>query len=336
MKTKFAYIIASIIIIAFIVISIVMTPNQPVSRTYFYLGTVIDITLYEENEKVFNDISDLILKYDNLFSRNISSSDVSKLNESGRLAVNDETLLLIESSIKYSELSNGYFDITINPIVELWDIGTENANVPNENDIQNALDYVGYNYILHQNNDVLLQSGISIDLGGIAKGYITDQIVNLLKENNIERALINLGGNVYAVGSNPEKGDWQIGIRHPELERSDAILKLALQNKSIVTSGIYERFFEDNNIIYHHIFDPYTGYPMDNNLLSVTIISESSLDGDALSTAIFNLGIEEGFKLADSLAIDVIFITKNREVIASKEIKDHLELLDNQYTLEYK
>ncbi len=336
MKTKITYIITSIIIIAFIVISIVSTPNKPVSRTYFYLGTVIDITLYEDNEEVFNNISDLILKYDNLFSRNIVSSDVSKLNDSGRLSVNDETLSLIESSIKYSELSNGYFDITINPIVELWDIGTENANVPSNIDIQSALSNVGYNYILHQKNDVILKSGTSIDLGGIAKGYITDQIVNLLKDNNIERALINLGGNVYAVGSNPEKEDWQIGIRHPELERSDAILKLSLQNKSIVTSGIYERFFEDNNQIYHHIFNPYTGYPMDNNLLSVTIISESSLDGDALSTALFNLGIEEGLLLADSLEIDAIFITKDKEIVASKNIKDYLELLDNQYTLEYK
>ncbi|MCH4890556.1 FAD:protein FMN transferase [Acidaminobacter sp. JC074] len=335
MKNKIIYVLSSIVIIGFIIVSVLSSPSEPVSKTYYYLGTVIDITLYEDNEQVFQDISDLILKYDNLFSRNIPTSDISKLNESGRLTVDEETFSLIHSSVQYSELSDGYFDITINPIVELWDIGGDNPNVPSDEAIQDALKNVSYKHILYQNNEVLLKSGTSIDLGGIAKGYITDQIVNLLKNNQIEKALINLGGNVYALGSNPEDEDWQIGIRHPELERADAILKLSLQNKSIVTSGVYERFLEDQGQIYHHIFDPFTGYPMDNNLLSVTIISDQSLDGDALSTACFNLGTEKAFELADSLGIDIIVITKDHEAIVSKNLKDHLELLDDQYTLTF-
>lgn len=336
MKKKLPYLFSVIILIGFIVFSMFNQPKKSTTRTYFYLGTVIDITLFEDDEALFKEVSDLILNYDNMFNRNIQSSDIYKLNKTGHSMVSDETLYLIQQSIEYSKLSNGYFDITINPIVDLWQIGTEQARIPSENEIEEALAKISYENIIIQGNEVTLLNGATLDLGGIAKGFITDKIKEHLIEHSQEKALINLGGNVYALGTSSTDENWNIGIRHPELKRSDVLLKVSLEDKSVVTSGIYERFFEENNQLYHHIFNPFTGYPMENNLLSLTIISDQSIDGDALSTAFFNIGLEEAFLLAEDIDIKIIVVTKDKKVILSKDLSKTVELFDKTYTLEKK
>lgn len=334
MKKKLPYVLSVIILIAFIVFSVFNQPKKSVTKTYFYLGTVIDITLFEDNESLFREVSDLILKYDNMFNRNIQSSDIYRLNEKGTYEVSDETLYLIRQSIEYSDLSEGYFDITINPIVNLWQIGTEDAKVPSSSDINDELKKVSYENISIKGNEITLLNGATLDLGGIAKGYITDEIKRLLVEHSQEKALINLGGNVYALGTSSTNENWNIGIRHPELNRSDALLKVTLTDKSVVTSGIYERFFEENNVLYHHIFNPFTGYPIENNLLSLTVISDKSIDGDALSTALFNVGLAEAFIIAEEINVEIIVVTKDKRVIISNSLSDKIEIFDKTYTLE--
>ena len=337
MKKKILYALSVIILITMIVMS--MINNQPakqVSKTYFYLGTVIDITVYDTNDDlILEDISNLILKYENMLSRNILSSDISKLNQStGPITVSEETYLLIKEAITYSEVTKGYFDITINPIVDLWAIGTEEANVPIDEDIEQALKAVDYkNIVLLENNQVELLNGASIDLGGIAKGFIADEIANLLEKNHIEKALINLGGNVFAIGSSIEDTPWNIGIRHPIDNQSNVLLKVMLSNKSVVTSGIYERFLELDGATYHHIFDPYTGYPMDNELLSLTVISDESIDGDALSTGLFNLGLEKAFQKASELSVDLIVVTKDNKIYITPYLSDKITVFDENYQL---
>jgi thiamine biosynthesis lipoprotein len=294
------------------------------SSTFFYMGTVIDITVYNvEDDTILSEVSDLILKYDNMFSRHINSSEISQLNESGQLEVSDDTKLLIEKSLMYSQISDGYFDITINPIVELWSIGDVGAKVPTEKEIILALEKVGYENIYIDGQTILL-NGTTIDLGGIAKGFIADKIVALLEENNVDKALINLGGNVYALGSSQLDEDWNIGIRTPSFDEPGVLLKLMLKNKSVVTSGVYERYLEKDGQIYHHIFNPFNGYPMNNELLSLTVISNQSIDGDALSTALFNLGLNEAFSLSNKLGVEIIAVTRENDVYISQSLESKM------------
>ena len=336
MKKKILYILSVILLLMFIIFSMINQQNNEFSRTFFYMGTVIDITVYDvKDDSILDEVSDVILKYDNMFSRHIKSSEISKLNETGELEVSAETKYLIEAAIKYSQLSNGYFDITINPIVELWSIGETTAKVPTEEDIILALDHVGYDKITIEDHTVTLNN-TTIDLGGIAKGFIADEIADLLRENNIEKALINLGGNVYALGSSSSNQDWNIGIRTPSFNEPGVLLKLMLQDKSVVTSGVYERYLEVDSKIYHHIFDPFTGYPMDNDLLSLTVVSDQSIDGDALSTALFNLGLEEAFILSNQLGVEIIVVTRDNEVYVQSSLESKLELLDTTYKLKIK
>ena len=176
---------------------------------------------------------------------------------------------------------------------------------------------------------------MKIDLGGIAKGYAADKIYKYLKEDeNLENALINLGGNIRILGNKEKNQPFSIGIQDPTKPRGNSIGNIKVSDKSVVTSGIYERYLEKNNKIYHHMLNPHTGYPFENNLSSVTIISDKSIICDALSTTTFGLGIEKGLKLIESLDnVDAIFVTKDKKIYLSSNLKDKLNLTDNSFTI---
>lgn len=318
---KIITILLGILIVSYLIYNAFFNRVQAYKKTFFYLGTVIDITLYEEAENVFDQIEESIQKYDQMFDRNNPESDVYKLNHH-QGTIHEETLYLLNKSIDYSQISKGYFDITINPIVDLWQINTDNAHIPDQIEIDSALERVDYRNIDLENYDF---NGSTIDLGGIAKGFIADEIKKVLVENDIENALINLGGNVYAHGESISGGNWSIGIRNPYPNENNAILKIMVSDASVVTSGIYERFFEVDGKIYHHIFNPFTGYPIDNNIISLTVISDQSIDGDALSTSLFALGLEEAFSLADQLDVNIIVITNDNTIYVSEDLKDIFE-----------
>lgn len=331
MKEKIISALVGLLIVGFIIFS--MFSNQTESSytaTYFYLGTVIEITVFDEDDQKHLDaIEDMILSYDLQLDRLKENSDIALLNGRHISEVKPTTYSLIEDALYYSQLTSGYFDITINPIIELWGFGTEEQQVPSDGDIKEKLAYIGYEGIHLDDGQVTLDDGTSIDLGAIAKGFIADEITVYLKENNVERALINLGGNVYALGTSTKDAPWSIGIRHPY--DSGAILKINTSNRSVVTSGITERFFEEDGKTYHHIFDPYTGYPIENNLVSLTVVSTSSIQGDALSTGLFTLGIEEAFRIANMEGVEIIIITKDKEIYASEGLE--LEVFDDSYLI---
>ena len=175
---------------------------------------------------------------------------------------------------------------------------------------------------------------MEIDLGGIAKGYAADKIAEYLKEENVESAIINLGGNVYALGEKDKNTAFKVGIQDPTNERGNSIGSINVSNESVVTSGIYERYIKKDGVIYHHMIDPSTGYPFDNNLSSVTIVSSSSIIGDGLSTTTFGLGLEKGMKLIESIDnTDAIFITKDKKVYTTSNLKGKLNLTDDDFKL---
>lgn len=292
--------------------------EEPISKQGFLLDTVIQITLYDtENESLLDESFAICEKYEQLLSRTIASSDVSRINEANGkpVTVSDETIALIQKSLTYSELSDGAFDITIAPLSSLWDFKDQKA-VPDSNDIEEARKLVDYHAIRIDGNSVTLTNPeASIDLGAIAKGYIADKIKEYLVSENVKSGLINLGGNVLTIGTKPDGSAWNIGIQKPFDEQNAAITSVHLSDESVVTSGVYERYFKQDGIIYHHILDAKTGYPYQNGLLGVTIISKESVDGDALSTTCFALGLEKGMELIRSLPdVDAIFITDDYQL----------------------
>ncbi|MCT4688000.1 FAD:protein FMN transferase [Vallitalea sp.] len=314
--------------------------NKKMSDETFLLGTLVKVTIYGENvnEKDFDGIFKIISDIESKVSRNISTSEISKINnnEIEEIKLSKDTFNIIKKGLYYSKLSEGRFDITIAPLVSLWGIDTEDARVPAQKEIKEVLKKVNYkNLFLDEENLTLhIKKDTQIDLGGIAKGYIADKVSKYLKQSKMENAIINLGGNILTVGNKPNGDSWKIGVRNPFNKRGREIGVVAIGQKSLVTSGIYERYLEEDGVKYHHILDPYTGYPVENDLAGVTIISDYSVDGDGLSTVIFSMGLEEGYKLVDNINnVDAIFITKNKEVYVTKEAGKIFQLTDSNYKL---
>lgn len=278
--------------------------TKPLARQGFMLDTVISISLYDnQDDAILDGAFALCEEYEQLFSRTISTSDVYRINHSdgAPVEVSDATAELLCIALEYARLSGGAFDPTIEPLVTLWNIMADEPHVPDASAISAALARVDWTKVSVDGNVVTLQAGMGLDLGGIAKGYIADKLREYLSENGVDSALINLGGNVLTLGGKPDGSNFTIGVQKPFGQNSDILGACRLKGMSVVTSGIYERYFVENDRLYHHILDTKTGYPVENGLYSVTIISPTSTDGDALSTICFALGSEDGMALIETL-----------------------------------
>lgn len=315
--------------------------SEPLSQSELLMGTVVTVTLYDSNnqeilDKVFNKVKDL----ESILSINENGTLVDEINaEAGikPVKVDEDTYTIVKKGIEYSKLSNGLFDISVGPIVKLWNIGLPDAKVPTQEEIDEKLPLIGYNDIELNETDrtiYLKRKGMMIDLGGIAKGYTADVISDILTEEGVKSAIIDLGGNVFTHGKKINGDDWKIGIQNPFSERGGIVGTLTTSNKSIVTSGIYERYIEKDGVKYHHILSPYTGYPYDNEIAGITIVSDISADGDALSTSVFAMGVEEGMKFVNSIdGIDAIFVTKDNKVYITDGLRSIFNLSNSDFTL---
>ncbi|HHT24147.1 MAG TPA: FAD:protein FMN transferase [Clostridiaceae bacterium] len=295
----------------------------------FLLNTHCEIILYDENDKnLIYDTFDICRDYENRLSCKISSSEISQLNHRTINQVSDSTAKLLQEALTYSALSDGALDISIGAVTNLWDFTSDSKIVPSQENIQKALKSVNYQNIQLINNRVIISNAeTQIDLGAIAKGYIADQMKAYLVEQGVNSAIINLGGNVLCIGTKADNAGFTIGIQKPFEEGHIAGVHLDDFYQSVVTSGIYERFFEKDGIFYHHILDPETGMPINNNLASVTIISEESTTGDALSTACFVLGINKGIELINSLDnVHAIFLDQDGNLYFSENISEELKI----------
>lgn len=290
--------------------------NEKISVTGIYFDTVVKIDTWGAKASTLEECKKICENYENLFSNKIETSEISKINASAGnpVEVSQETIDLISMGLHYSELSSGKFDITIAPLSDLWNF-TDNPEhvIPDTAAIEAACAHVDYRTI--QIDDTastvtLLDPQAKIDLGGIAKGYIADQLKAYLKQEGVEHALINLGGNVLALGTSYDGSPFRIGIQKPFDKQNASIDIVEINDRSVVSSGVYQRYFEEDGTLYHHILNPETGCPYENNLLQVTIISDTSADGDALSTCCFALGLEEGSALIESLDnVQAVFVT---------------------------
>ena len=345
-RKKLISIFLGALLIISLIYSISINRNEEsISNTYYNLGTINEVTLYDVNkktgEKILEECGSILMDIDNKMSNTIKSSDVSKINKNAGKAytkVSKDTYYVIKKSIEFSNISNDTFDISVGPLIDLWSIGTDNAKVPNKEEIENILPLVDYSKILLNDENLsvkLSEENMKIDLGGIAKGYAADKIYDYLKSENIKSAIINLGGNILTLGSKNNDQPFSIGIQDPTMPRGNSIGNIKVTNKSVVTSGIYERYIEKDNKIYHHMLNPHTGYPFENNLNSVTIVSDESIICDALSTTTFGLGLDNGMKLIESLDnVDAIFITKDKKIYLSSNLKDKFNLTDTSFSIE--
>jgi len=318
------------------------------SEDIFALNTWVNIRIYagKNGPDILDKAIKRIEEIESRMSVTIQDSDVSRINSSAGkqpVKVHDDTFEVIKKALKYAEMSNGVFDITIYPIVKLWGITSEHPRMPTDAEIQDKLKLVDYrNVVLDEKGKTvyLKEPGMGIDLGAIAKGYAADEVARILKEEGVVHALINMGGNVVAMGGKPNGKPWRIGIQDPRadgVQRHIAIIEI--MDGSVVSSGDYERYIVDvykrTGKRYHHIFDPSTGYPANSGLMATTVVAPYSIDADALSTTVFIMGAEKGLEIVEGLeGIDALAITLDKKIYASKGLKEKLIVTDKEYELQ--
>ncbi|WP_347489895.1 FAD:protein FMN transferase [Desulfoscipio sp. XC116] len=316
--------------------------QEPYTAQDFLLDTEITITIEDSRAPeicaaIFQRIAEIEKKM-TLFSED---SELAKLNaQAGLKAVKTsaDTHYVLTRAITISTLTQGAYDPTIGPLVKLWNIGSGLAVIPGEADIQRAISLVDGNSLQISNNGhtaMIARPGQVVDLGGIAKGYAGDEAKRILLEHGVRQGIINLGGNVMAVGAKKDGAPWRVGIQNPLAARGTYLGIVYATDKAVVSSGGYERYFIKDGRRYHHIMDPDTGYPADNGLISVTIVTDRGIDADALSTGAYVMGLTEGMKLIDSLdGVEAIFITNDKKVYITQGLKDSFQLTDGDFTYE--
>jgi len=297
--------------------------NLPGEKDLTYTDTLFDTMvriqiLDPAGKDILDGCKELCRKYDVLFSKTDENSDIYKINTAGGAAieVSEDTITLIKKGLYYCDLSNGLFDITIGSVSNIWDFKAETPAVPAPDVIAAAASHVNYKDVIIEGNTVrLADPGAAIDVGAIAKGYIADRIKEYLEKNGVKHAIIDLGGNILALGTKTDGSKYNIGIQKPFDETGTPITSVKIADQTVVTTGIYQRYFEIDGKRYHHILDSATGQPCENNLYSVTIITDSSLTGDALSTVCYLMGYERGMKLVNQLDnVDAVFITNDNKL----------------------
>ncbi|WP_245719461.1 FAD:protein FMN transferase [Pelagirhabdus alkalitolerans] len=313
--------------------------ENPYQETDFYIGTVINLSVYDEDkEYVIEESMELIDELEHMLSEEIDTSVVSEINRQAGIEpveVPDELYELMEVSLKFGEDSDGGFDVTVGPLTDLWRIGYDDARVPSQAEIDEVLKRIDHESVVlnEENQTVFLeQEGMELDLGAIAKGYITDKVNELMEEEGVRSAILDLGGNIFVRGHRPSGDKFTIGVQNPYEPRGEIAGRIRSTDESVVTSGIYERYIEEDGVKYHHLLNPDTGYPFDNEIAGVTIISENSTDGDALSTVVFAKGLEDGIDYIESLDdAEAIFVSRDKEIILSSGVEDEFELINDDF-----
>ena len=269
--------------------------NKKVSKDIFAMDTYMTVTAYGKNaENGVNKAVDEINRLETVLSAEKQESDIYKLNETGSGTLSTDTKNIVSKALEINKTTNGAFDISIYPLMVKWGFTTQKYNVPSKNEISKLLKDVDSSKIIfdEKSGNIKLKENMKIDLGGIAKGYTSNRVMQIFKECGVKSGLVSLGGNVQALGTKTDGTAWQIAIENPD-KSSDYIGVVSVKDKAVITSGGYERYFEKNGKTYHHILDPETGYPVESGLKSVTIVSDDGTLADALSTSLFVMGKEK-------------------------------------------
>jgi thiamine biosynthesis lipoprotein len=312
-----------------------------INRTDLVLGTVCTVRIIDGgSNKTTEEIFKRLKKIEDTMSANKDGTEIAAINEAAgkrAVAVSSDSYFVISKALDYARLTQGAFDPSIGPLVKLWNIGSDGARIPQPQEILDARALIGYEKVkldpVHKTVSLPVQ-GMKLDLGAIAKGYAADEISRILERHKVRAAVVDLGGNVLVFGKKKDSSPWRVGVQDPASDRGDYIGVVSGGAMTVVTSGIYERFFIEDGVRYHHLLDAKTGYPADNSLISVSIIAHNSIDADALSTSAFVLGLEKGMKLVESLPeISAIFIDKSQNVYVSSRARPIFTLTSKVYKI---
>ncbi len=320
--------------------------TPPYERTEFLMGTVVTIKIYDKGkEDVLDPVFHRIKRLADLITVNeedAADSEVAEVNKKAGIEpvkVSDDIYEVIKAGVDFSTKTEGSYEVTIGPLTNLWRIGFPDARKPDQSEIDAVLPLINYKDVELNSEEktvYLTRLGMQLDLGSIAKGFIADQAVDVLKEHEITSAIVDLGGNIIVVGNNPSGSKWSVGIQDPRIDiaRGKTIGKIPESDKSIVTSGVYERYLEVEGKKYHHLLDPTTGYPFENEIAGVSIISDKSVDGDGLSTSLYSKGIEDGLKFIEQFeGAEAIFITFDKKVYITSGLKGVFQITNDEFEL---
>jgi thiamine biosynthesis lipoprotein len=319
MKKLSAITLIIAILLSFVSCASEISQTPVIVKTTFAMDTVCTIKIYDKNadEKVIDDAFDYVHELENLLSRYISDSDIAKINaNAGKnyVKVDNRTLELLKKCVYYSDQTDGAFDITLGSLIDLWDIESGRDYIPAKSEIENALKYTSYKNILldEQNCSVkLAKKGVIIDLGAVAKGYISQMTKEFLISKGVSSAIIDFGGNIVLIGKNYKGKDFSVGIQKPFNDRGEYLATVQSDMCAMVSSGNYERYFiGTDGTVYHHIIDPKTGYPVQNGLSEVTIICDDATAADILSTGVYVMGEDKGYGYIERLKIQAQFLLR--------------------------
>lgn len=317
------------------------------TRQLFAMDTVMSFTAYgPKAEEAVDAAMKEIERLDALLSTGNESSEISQLNAAGSFLVSEDTLKLLEEAESILQSTGGLFDVTVYPLMQLWGFPAGDYRVPTQEEISSTLSLVDAAQIQIEGAQVTLGEGQQVDLGGIAKGYASDRVMELYREYGVTSGMVSLGGNIETLGTKPDGTDWKIGIRNPEITSGsgsgteDVLLALEVENQAVITSGGYERYFEENGETYIHILDPRTGYPADSGLLSVTVVSENGMLADALSTSLYIMGEADAAEYwrihgnDEGNSFELVLVDTSGKVYATEGLRDKIEMRDAAQRLE--
>ena len=304
---------------------------QEASRDVFAMDTYMTVTAYGENEEAAVDAAQAeIERLDALLSTGDADSEIAKLNADGSAELSEDAGYLTERALELYQKTDGAFDIAIYPVMEAWGFPTQNFQVPSQETLDQLLPLTDAGNISYDKETKKISFGVEgmkIDLGGIAKGYTGQKLAELFQEYGVSSALVSLGGNIQAIGTKPDGSSWKVGIRDPKGGQQDYIGVLSVENQAVVTSGGYERYFEEDGETYTHIINPRTGYPADGDLLSVTIVSKDGTLADGMSTALYIMGYEKAcqFWRQHREEFNVILVTDDGKIHISENLKGNFQ-----------
>ncbi len=352
-KKKYLFCFLAILLAALLIVGIMVSYHsvhrQGIKHEYLSMGTTVSDQIYAKEESadaVSESIQNRLSILDaNELSWRINASYVAKLNQDGSVAVDDSMAGWVQTCLDVSKQSGGIFDITVGSLSTLWGIGTEEARVPSDKEIQEAKKKIGWENVSIQplaqaegkkTKEISIQEGQFVDLGAVGKGIACDEAYTILKESSVDSAIVSVAGSVLLYGENPNSSDgtWSVGIRDPQGTANSYCGILTLPEGFVSTSGNYEKVLEANGKKYHHILDPRTGYPAESGLTSVTVVAPTGLLADALSTACFILGYsEDSLQLLEHYQASAVFITSDGTVYTTGNLSSCLQLTGTAYTL---
>ena len=310
-----------------------VTQNSGDAQTLdvFAMNTYMSMKAYGDNaQKALDDSKELIMRLESELSVTDEGSCIYELNKTGKGTVTDSAAALINKAIEIGDRTGGALDITLYPVLKEWGFTTENYHIPDEKTLGELLSNVDYKSISVSGKEVSLPENVQIDLGALAKGYTSDSIMEQMSADGVDSAIVSLGGNVQAIGAKPDSSAWKVSVRNPFAPDTDMCI-VEIKDKAVITSGKYERFFTgDDGKNYWHIIDPADGYPADNGLVSTTIIGDSGLECDALSTAFFVAGKDKAVNYwRNDRSFDMILVSDDGKIYYTEGIADSFKNISN-------